>query len=69
MQNSAAPAKIKPGMSCLVRRHNESRGGYFSDTVFEWRKIFVHREDKACCTFHSPALSEIEEGVSVIHPV
>ena len=56
-------------MSYLVRMHNESRGGYYSDTVFGRRKSCVRGEGRACCIFNSPAPSEIEEGVSVIHPV
>ena len=50
--------KIKPGMSYLVRKYKESREGYYSGTVFERRKLF-----------YSPAPSEIEEGMNVIHPV
>ena len=36
---------------------------------FERRKIFVRREDRACCIFYSPAPPEIEEGVSEIDTV
>ena len=39
---------------------------YYSDTLFERRKMLVRREDRACCNFHSPAPFEIKEGVGVI---
>ena len=31
--------------------------------------IFVRREDRACCIFYPSTPSEVEKGVSVIHPV
>ena len=59
-QSSEVPAKIKPGMNHLVWMYKESFGGYYSDTVFERRKIFVRREDRVCFISYSPVSSEIE---------
>ena len=55
----------KHAMSYLVRRHKE----VIIVTLSLKGAFFVRLEDRACCIFYPPAQSEIEEGVSVIHPV